>query len=262
MKMMFGTQSKESGLKQILEDSQIISLLNKGVKVKTIAENFGVDKSTIYKRIKKLQEDDESIVQQDKVQSDFNDIFSEDTPAVNLDFVCFDIETTNLTADFSVILCACIKPFGKDAIVFRADDYNKDWSTRRMDDTKLVSAVAKELSKHAVVITHYGSKFDLPYLKAKMAKCGCMPLPPIFSIDTWRIAKNNFKVSSRRLATLCTYFKLGSKSGVEGPLWLEAGMNGSKKAMDDIVEHNIQDVKLLERLAALSFPYLKAISKV
>ena len=34
-------------------------------------------------------------------------------PSVNLDFVSFDLESSNLNADFSVFLTAVIKPFGK-----------------------------------------------------------------------------------------------------------------------------------------------------
>lgn len=73
-----------------------------------------------------------------------------------LDIVSFDIETTNLTADFSVLLCACLKPFGKKAMVFRGDEYNENWATDRADDRAIVRAIADELSKHAIIVTHYG----------------------------------------------------------------------------------------------------------
>ena len=181
---------------------------------------------------------------------------------IDLDFVSFDIETTNLTADFSVVLCTCIKPFGKEALVFRADKLNLKWATQRKDDSAVIAATADELSKHAIVLTHYGQKFDIPYLRAKMVHQGLKPLPPMFGIDTWRIAKNNFKISSRRLANLGAYFEQGAKSGVEGNLWMEAGMNGSIEAMDAIVAHCIRDVQLLEDVARLSFPYMKSIPKL
>jgi uncharacterized protein YprB with RNaseH-like and TPR domain len=255
----------------INDTTELESMYNKGVSVAEIASKFGVDKSTVYKRIKKLNIEKptsapsfEVVEPEEKFDAlaTVNEDFPCSTNSIKLDFVTFDVETTNLTADFSVILCACIKPFNEKPIVFRADEMNPRWETARMDDSAIVKAVAKELAKHAVVITHYGSKFDIPYLRAKMAKL-CLPaLPPMFGIDTWRIAKNNFQVSSRRLANLGLYFELGQKSGVDGPLWLKAGMDGSRKAMDEIVAHNIQDVILLERLAAISFPYLKSIPRL
>jgi hypothetical protein len=84
----------------------------------------------------------------------------------------------------------------------------------------------------------------------------------MFGIDTWQIAKKNFKVSTRRLKGLGEFFDIGEKDPVEGNLWMEAAYNGSREAMDRIVAHNIRDVELLERLACISFPYLKSIPRL
>lgn len=182
-------------------------------------------------------------------------------PSVNLDFVCFDIETSNLQADFSILLAACIKPFGREPIVFRADDY-PEWKTDRANDYQITKAVAEELRKHAVVVTHYGLYFDIPYLRAKMAKHGIEPLPLMYLVDTWSVARKNFKVTTRRLKGLADFFDIGDKELVEGSLWMEAAYNGSKEAMDKITAHNAQDTEILERLACISFPYLKSIPKM
>jgi uncharacterized protein YprB with RNaseH-like and TPR domain len=182
-------------------------------------------------------------------------------PAVNLDFVFFDIETSNLTADFSILMTAAIKPYGLPPIVFRADDY-PTWDGNRKNDYQITKDVADELRRHAVVVTHYGQYFDIPYIRAKMQKHGLEPLPPMFGIDTWQIAKKNFKVSTRRLKGLGEFFDIGEKDPVEGNLWMEAAYNGSREAMDRIVAHNIRDVELLERLACISFPYLKSIPRL
>jgi len=182
-------------------------------------------------------------------------------PSVNLDFVSFDIETSNLQADFSILMTACIKPYGRDSIVFRSDDY-PEWQNDRKNDYQITKAIAQELRKHAIIITHYGQYFDVPFLRAKMQKHELEPLPQMFAIDTWQIARKNFKISSRRLKNLGEYFDLGEKEAVEGTLWMEAAYNGSKEAMDKIVAHNIRDVEILEKLACISFPYLRSIPKL
>lgn len=182
-------------------------------------------------------------------------------PGVHLDFVTFDLETSNLEADFSIILCACIKPYGQPVQVLRADSY-PNWHLNRANDAPIVADIAAELRKHAIVISHYGSKFDIRYFRAKMVKHGLDPLPPMFGIDTWRIAKNNFAVSSRRLKNLANYFELGDKDGVEGPLWMGASLNGDSSALDKIVEHNIIDVEVLEKLACVTFPLTKSIPRL
>lgn len=182
-------------------------------------------------------------------------------PAVNLDFVSFDIETSNLKADFSIMLSAVIKPYGQEPIVFRADDY-PTWESNRADDKQIVEDIANELSKHAIVITHYGSGFDIPFLRAKMVRHGLAPLPQMFAVDSWRIARRNFQVSSRRLKNLARFFDIGKKDQVEGDLWMAAAYDGNKEAMDAIVEHNIRDCEVLEKLTCISFPYLRSIPKL
>ena len=182
-------------------------------------------------------------------------------PSTHLDFVSFDIETSNLQADFSVLLSAVIKPYGQEPVVFRSDTYDS-WANNRANDGDIVKDISSELQKHAIVITHYGDRFDIPFLRAKMVHHGLPPLPHMFGVDSWKIARNNFKVSSRRLKNLAHYFDIGEKEGVEGSLWMNASYNGSKEAMDEIVAHNIIDCEVLEKLASISFPYLKSIQKL
>lgn len=182
-------------------------------------------------------------------------------PAVNLDFAMFDLETSNLKADFSIILSAVIKPFGMPPVIFRADNY-PTWEKNRGNDKGITEDIANELKRHAIIITHYGMYFDIPYLRAKMVRHGLEPLPQMFAIDSWAIARKNFQVSSRRLKNLARFFRIGEKEQVEGDLWIAAAYDGDRKAMDAIVAHNQVDCEVLEKLAAISFPYLKSIPKL
>lgn len=181
---------------------------------------------------------------------------------VQLDFISFDLETTNLTADFSVLLSSVIKPFGQDPVVFRADELNPEWATNRKNDRAIVLATRNELAKHAVVIGHYMLGFDIPYLKAKLAYWQLEPLPALFGFDTYYTARTAFRVSSRRLQNLAAYFGLGEKHEVRGELWMKAGMDGDIDAMNEIVEHNVQDCVILEKLAQICFPYLRSLRKI
>ena len=117
-------------------------------------------------------------------------------------------------------------------MIFRGDSYDT-WEKHRANDKPIVCAIAQELKRHAIVITHYGTGFDIPFLRAKMVKYNLDPLPPMFAVDSYYIARSNFQISSRRLANLGTYFDLGEKSGVEGALWMRAAYDGDKKADAD-----------------------------
>uniref|UniRef100_A0A6M3KUZ6 Putative RNase_H superfamily protein n=1 Tax=viral metagenome TaxID=1070528 RepID=A0A6M3KUZ6_9ZZZZ len=183
------------------------------------------------------------------------------TPAKNLDFVMFDLETSGFDADWDILLTCAIKPFGQPTKTWRADVY-PTWATERANDRQMTIDIATELATHAVVIGHYSSKFDVKFLRAKMIRHGLEPLPPMFGLDTWKIALDNFKVSNRRMRSLANFVGIGEKEEVDGTRWMRAAFNGDTKAMDAILAHNILDVEILEKLACLSFGYVKSIPRL
>lgn len=178
---------------------------------------------------------------------------------IALDFVSFDIETSGLDADWSIILSAVVKPYGQKPVVFRADSY-PEWLSNRANDEPIVADVALELGRHAVIVTHYGTKFDIRYLRAKMMRYGLSPLPLMRGMDTYKIAKDNMAVSRRRLDVLSAYLFNGKKTQVSGNIWMDVAYNGSKERLDEIVAHNIQDCELLEQLAQIYYPYVKTLA--
>jgi len=179
-----------------------------------------------------------------------------------LDVVLFDLETSNLRADFSVILCACLQVPGKDPVVFRNDVVNSNWTTERKDDYEITKAIRDELVKHTIIVTHNGTKFDIPYLKAKLIKHHLPALPPMLHIDTLMVARKCMFISSRRLENLGNWIFGQGKSRVDGDIWMEAAYDGSKEAMDHIVEHNIVDCELLGMLCQRLQPYIRQIQRI
>jgi uncharacterized protein YprB with RNaseH-like and TPR domain len=182
-------------------------------------------------------------------------------PVVNLDFVMFDLETSGFDADWDILLTACIKPFGCAPITFRADDY-PEWSTKRAYDRQMTIDIAEELKKHAIVVGHYSKHFDIKFLRAKMFRHNLPVLPPMFGIDTWKIAFDNFKISSRRMSNIATFTGLDKKEEVDGTRWMRAAFNGERDAMTKILEHNILDCSILENVASMCFPLLKSLPRL
>ncbi len=183
-------------------------------------------------------------------------------PSVCLDFVMFDLETSGFDADWDILLTSCIKPYGQPVKTLRADDY-PNWEHEKANDRQMTIDIATELRKHAIVVGHYSKLFDIKFLRAKMFRHGIEPLPLMFGIDTWKIALDNFKVSSRRMKSLSIFAGIPmDKEEPEGDRWMKAAFNGDKDAMDKILSHNIRDVEILEKLAQISFPYLRSIPKL
>lgn len=55
-------------------------------------------------------------------------------------------------------------------------------------------------------VAHFGKKFDMRFLNARIAKYGLERLRPIRLHDTWRIGKDNFLLPNNKLDTYIRYF--------------------------------------------------------
>jgi uncharacterized protein YprB with RNaseH-like and TPR domain len=166
----------------------------------------------------------------------------------------FDIETTHLSADFGVVLCAVIKastpPDSKPTkpVVLRQDDLNADWNTCRSNDRELIRATCDELDKYDVLIAHNGLRFDLPFLRTRAAKWGLQPLKEWKIVDPVQLARNKFKFAYNSLDRIAEFLGVNSKTEVTGDMWLKAALDGDRKAMNYICKHCVEDVFTLERI--------------
>jgi uncharacterized protein YprB with RNaseH-like and TPR domain len=155
----------------------------------------------------------------------------------------FDIECTSLNADFGIVLCAVIKPSGGAPKVFRGDQLNKKWDTKRSDDS-----AAEELAKYDILAAHNGARFDMPFLRTRMMRWGMPPMPKPKIVDPCQILRQQFKLSSNSLDRSTSFLGFNSKSPVEGNMWLQASLDGNRKAMNYIVKHCVEDVLMLEKM--------------
>ena len=160
----------------------------------------------------------------------------------------FDLETSSLNADFGIVLCAVVKPAGGKPIVFRADELNKKWKTRRSDDSAIVSAVAEELQKYDLLAGHNAAYFDIPFLQSRLSRWGLPLMPKMRLIDPWWIIRRQLKLSSNSLERASDFLGFNQKTPVSGQVWMQAYLDGNLDAMSEIVKHCIADVDMLEEL--------------
>ena len=81
--------------------------------------------------------------------------------------VAFDIETTNLKANFGRVIVACVLDlYSGELKIFRGDDkrYTKEPISK---DSKLVSDIVEALENSWLWISWYGKQFDIPYLNTR-----------------------------------------------------------------------------------------------
>lgn len=162
--------------------------------------------------------------------------------------VAFDIETTDLKALMGRILCASFYEIGvPDAVPYtmRADERpykGKD----RIDDRALCVALRDELEKYNAVVTWNGKLFDVPFLNARLAKAGERPFKAQFHIDAMYYARGvGLRIGSSKLVNVQKFFGLGEeKTEISWEQWQRAA-GGDRAAMDEVVHHCEQDVKVL-----------------
>ena len=123
------------------------------------------------------------------------------------------------------------------------------------DDGYVLQQFHKVLMEADCLITHNGDKFDLPYLKTRMLFHGLPPLPPIASVDTYKVAKQGLFFNSNRLDYLGKFLGLGAKKPTSKGLWMRV-LRGDKGAIREMVSYNAQDVILLEKVFMKLRPYV------
>jgi len=159
---------------------------------------------------------------------------------------CFlDIETDSLVGDYGFMLTYSIKPENDDNIICSA--VTKEEIDNGTYDKRLVKECINNLMKFDRVYTYYGSKFDIPFLRTRALELGLdFPIYGAMSHkDVWYIAKYKLKLHSNRLASVCDLLEIKGKSNLNPKLWRLA-KSGNKKALDEILKHNIADVEVLE----------------
>jgi uncharacterized protein YprB with RNaseH-like and TPR domain len=171
-----------------------------------------------------------------------------------------DIETSNLVADFGIVLTWCIKPEGSKEILsdrITLTDIRK--AHEGDEDKRVVSTCIEALQQFDLIITFYGKRFDIPFLRTRALATG-QPFPSygtLRHIDCYDLVKHRFRLSSNRLVNACRVL-LGktNKTPIESKYW-RAGARGNTYSLKQILKHNRFDVLDLEDLYRSVVPFAR-----
>ena len=163
----------------------------------------------------------------------------------------YDIETSNLVADFGIMLSYAILDSKTNKVissVLTPQDIKK--AKFGDEDKRLVAQNIKDLSQFDRIVTYYGSRFDVPFLRARALSTG-LDFPNYGTLkhtDLYFIIRGRVALSSKRLENACRVL-LGdtNKTRIDSKYW-RAGVRGDTKSLAYILDHNKKDVIDLERL--------------
>lgn len=177
---------------------------------------------------------------------------------------CFDIETTSLDATYGRVLCGCFKfSDEKEVRTVKAPRYK--------DEPKALEKIA-EWWEEADIVAHWNGKlFDVAFINArllirrkdltdKQMRKRAILEPGKKQIDGRWI---NSKLRSRgnRLDGAAKDFQSRyQKFDVRGEEWIRAA-DGRKDALDKIVRHCQQDVRITEEVMKILKPHIVTVSR-
>jgi uncharacterized protein YprB with RNaseH-like and TPR domain len=163
----------------------------------------------------------------------------------NARILFFDLETTNLVADFGRLLCIGYKWSDRKSVKVPAAPAGIDYVAA---EKRLVRDFLKVYKSADIICTYNGKRFDVPYLQAKALEHGFGVLPSVPHVDLYYTVKHGLRISRKSLQNAAYYLGLtNEKSPVEGRIWV-AAMMGQRKALKYIVDHCRADVLVLEEL--------------
>lgn len=166
----------------------------------------------------------------------------------------FDIETSNLKADFGIVLSWCIKPDGKPVIkrvISQAELRNGG------QDRRLIADFCTTARKFDRLVGYYSSRFDAPFLRTRalLHRLAFPVYNEVLHTDVYYMVRSRMNLHRRRLETACEYLGIPTKGHrLDGNIWLRA-LTGNSKALAWILKHNEEDVQSLEKLFHRLTPY-------
>jgi len=175
-----------------------------------------------------------------------------------------DLECSGLQADFGFIICWCIKPKNRKRIVYdiiTMDDLDSD-----VLDSRVAQSCAKELARYDRVITHYGTYFDIPFLRTRCLTHGIpfLEYGTLKHSDVWAMAKAKLKIHSNRQNSVAQALRgFSEKTPINPTHWLNALRHDEKgdAARRFILDHCKRDVRELQRNHEALEPYCRKSNK-
>ena len=174
----------------------------------------------------------------------------------------FDIETTNLKADYGYMLCICVNELFADGShcihTLRIDDpRNPD----KGNDKWLIRETVKLLNKFDLLVGWNTSGFDFKFVNSRAMKFRILPPARKFRRDLLFISRGNLQLRNNRLLTVDEFLNGKALKTFTTPKIHVASIRGEKWALDFIVKHCELDVISTEKVYKRFMPILGKLRK-
>jgi len=149
-------------------------------------------------------------------------------------------------ANYGCILTYAIKSEGKRE--YYTGKLNSKDVHNYIFDKNLVKDLVNAIEQYDEIVTFYGTRCDVPYIRTRALKYG-VAFPDYGFVkhkDIYFLAKYKLSLSSNSLETVCQLLGVKGKNHMHPDILLKAFV-GHKKSIDEIMEHNLRDVRITEK---------------
>lgn len=170
-----------------------------------------------------------------------------------------DIETSNLKANFGIVLCWCIATEVEgEPITYQ------DWLTKKdvlsgSEDKRVVSTCIETMQTFDRVVGHYSTYFDIPFLRTRALIHG-VPYPEFGTLlhtDVWKMARSKLCLHSNRQDVIAeSLYGKTVKTRISHPHWRQA-MMGNEESCMQVLDHCQKDVQDLKKNYETLLPYCR-----
>jgi len=170
----------------------------------------------------------------------------------------FDIEASDLTANWGMMLSWCIKYRGDSKIIEGAITKKEIFDYKF--DKRITSELMEELKNVDILVTYFGTGYDIPFTRTRALYHG-LEFPAFGTIHHWDLfykVRSKIKTHRKSLEVVTKFFGIEGKTHLE-PQMLFLAQYGDKEAMKELLHHNREDVIILERLHNLLWSHSKWI---
>lgn len=141
-----------------------------------------------------------------------------------------------------------------DSLHLHKDAYNDD----RTNDGPMLQRLWDLLDEADMIVAHNGDRFDIPKINARFLLNGMNPPSPYKRIDTLKIMKYSFRMTSNKLDYIVQLLGIGAKVSTGGmQLWIDC-RNGDMDAFDRMLKYNDGDILILEELYVKLIPWMRS----
>lgn len=115
------------------------------------------------------------------------------------------------------------------------------------------------LSEADRVVTYNGGRFDLKVLNTMFLEHNLPPPRPYKNVDLYRVVRSRFYGTSNKLDYWLRKLNIGSKMATGGAKLWTSTLVGDRDAMAQMLEYNIEDVRLTEILYDKLLPWAPSL---